>query len=428
MLTKLLNCYSLYIADYPSIISDVLKEKPISTTLLPIITIIFIYYIYTYVRKFYPITVNCWFCNSNFSVPYENKSEFTCSQCGQFNGFKDDGSYSKEILEQHDEILNNDHFVVSQNNTKENKNGLCNRCNIIQEIKIKQLASFTPSKEKYFDKEIDAFKNNLEKTLKLCHKCDLYTKKILFIQQQRYSLKQISNRFQTLTYNSLKWPLISSICLSILNVLFIFHIENDLGTKFFKYLSLTFLNNNIITTDQLIIITCIFGSTLLIYQNFMELEILNLITMFCWFLLTIVNIFHIFEDYAIKLVLITFDILIPTYTLMISFTTKRNDSTNIKIIDQNCSSSPFDTRKDISPKSYLWENHYQPGSSNEFIVRLPRFKVAHVLNKKIFLEAISKPIQYTTRDEYDNILEAQNLISQKKNVKMNPLKIVIPQK
>lgn len=65
----------------------------------------------------------------------------------------------------------------------------------------------------------------------------------------------------------------------------------------------------------------------------------------------------------------------------------------------------------MSPKTQLRENHFLPGSSNEFIVRLPKFKVARVLNEKIFLEAISKPIQYTTRDEYDYDLDAEYMTS-----------------
>lgn len=53
------------------------------------------------------------------------------------------------------------------------------------------------------------------------------------------------------------------------------------------------------------------------------------------------------------------------------------------------------------PKSRLRETHFVSGPTNEFIVRLPKFKVARVLNQKIFLEAIPESVQYTTRDEYD---------------------------
>lgn len=59
----------------------------------------------------------------------------------------------------------------------------------------------------------------------------------------------------------------------------------------------------------------------------------------------------------------------------------------------------------MSSKTQLRENRFLTGSSNEFIVRLPKFKVARVLNEKIFLEAIPNSIQYTTRDEYDYDLE-----------------------
>lgn len=69
-----------------------------------------------------------------------------------------DGSYTKSIPEQHDQRYNQAVFSVVQENVKENKNGLCNKCNIIQEMKVKQLACFTPTKEKYFDREIEKFK------------------------------------------------------------------------------------------------------------------------------------------------------------------------------------------------------------------------------------------------------------------------------
>lgn len=60
----------------------------------------------------------------------------------------------------------------------------------------------------------------------------------------------------------------------------------------------------------------------------------------------------------------------------------------------------------MSPKSQLIT-----GPTNEFIVRLPKFKVARVLNKKIFLEAIPESVQYTTRDEYDYDIDTQYMIS-----------------
>lgn len=65
----------------------------------------------------------------------------------------------------------------------------------------------------------------------------------------------------------------------------------------------------------------------------------------------------------------------------------------------------------MSPKSQLWENHFLPGSSNQFIVCLPKYKVARVLNEKIFLGTIAKSVQYTTRDEYDCNIDSQYITS-----------------
>lgn len=69
-----------------------------------------------------------------------------------------DGSYSKIIPEQHEHRYNKSIFTEHQDSSKESKNGLCHKCNIVQELKVKQLACFTPTKEKYFDKEIEIFK------------------------------------------------------------------------------------------------------------------------------------------------------------------------------------------------------------------------------------------------------------------------------
>lgn len=69
-----------------------------------------------------------------------------------------DGSYTKTIPEQHDQRYNKTVFNILQNDIKESKNGLCHRCNIIQEMKVKQLASFTPINENNFDREVEKFK------------------------------------------------------------------------------------------------------------------------------------------------------------------------------------------------------------------------------------------------------------------------------
>lgn len=76
------------VSDYVTNYLYFVNEKPLSTVLAPITLALFCYYIYIYIRKFYPIWVNCWFCNADFKVAYENQFEYTCIECGQFNGFK----------------------------------------------------------------------------------------------------------------------------------------------------------------------------------------------------------------------------------------------------------------------------------------------------------------------------------------------------
>ncbi|XP_050433261.1 uncharacterized protein LOC126841060 isoform X2 [Adelges cooleyi] len=406
---------------------DIVKEKPFSSVLTPATLIIFCYYIYNYIRRFYPIYVNCWFCNSNFSVPYKERSEYTCPHCGQFNGFKEDGSYSKPIPEQHDVSRNTRNFVLSQDDVKGSKNGLCHKCNIIQEIKIKQLASFTPTNEKYFDREIEAFKNNLEKSLKLCHKCEVYTKKILHFQEIRYNLKAASKNSETQNENSPNWPLICSVCLSFIITLLLLHIGNYVGVWAMKYFEVPTIYIDFITVDRLVNAMSVFGTLILIYQSITTMSLLSAAIMLCWSTLVVVNGFQLLDRFKARLLLSTLNILLSVYAMIIKSMNKSNNhSSRLQSYNDNrLSATPsFDmSRQYVLPKAHLRENRFRPGSSNEFVVRLPKFKVARILNEKIFLKAIPKPVQYTTRDEYDNIVDVRRLTSQN-YVLMDRLKTV----
>lgn len=43
--------------------------------------------IFLIIRRRFPATVNCWFCNENSRVPYDDINKFTCPKCEQYNGF-----------------------------------------------------------------------------------------------------------------------------------------------------------------------------------------------------------------------------------------------------------------------------------------------------------------------------------------------------
>lgn len=139
-------------------------------------------------RKRFPAKANCWFCNYNDRVPYEFRNCFICAGCGQYNGFSIDGGYNREIPEQHYTNLNPiTNCVFSEENVyalKKN-NGLCFGCNRNQELKILQLASFVPDDEDNFDNEVEEYRRSLEKSYKLCERCERTVKR---------SLNQIKSR------------------------------------------------------------------------------------------------------------------------------------------------------------------------------------------------------------------------------------------
>uniref|UniRef100_A0A3P9IW24 Transmembrane protein 201 n=1 Tax=Oryzias latipes TaxID=8090 RepID=A0A3P9IW24_ORYLA len=122
--------------------------------------------------------VNCWFCNQNTVVPYGNRNCWDCPNCDQYNGFQENGDYNKPIPAQYTEHLN--HVVSGTQPLSETPRSLhwvncqmllCRKCNNNQSAKIKQLASYTPRDDKYYDEEIEVFKHHLEQTYKLCRPC-----------------------------------------------------------------------------------------------------------------------------------------------------------------------------------------------------------------------------------------------------------------
>ncbi|XP_017785812.1 PREDICTED: uncharacterized protein LOC108568969 isoform X2 [Nicrophorus vespilloides] len=156
----------------------------------PALLLFLINYIYHNIRRKFNFKVNCWFCNENTRVPYAEINAFMCPSCTQYNGFNKDGSYNKQILEQHDEMLNAQYHSTSINESCSNhtpSNGLCKFCNNNQQLKIYQLAHFVPMDEENYDIEIEHFQKQLEKAYKLCPKCDRVLKKTLG-QQNKWML------------------------------------------------------------------------------------------------------------------------------------------------------------------------------------------------------------------------------------------------
>ncbi|XP_025423896.1 uncharacterized protein LOC112693165 isoform X2 [Sipha flava] len=426
--TALFSIVSDYITNYVNFIN----EKPLSFVLAPLTLTIFCYYIYVYIRKFYPIYVNCWFCNANFKVAFEDRFEYTCIECEQFNGFKKDGSYSKIIPEQHDQRLNRTVFTVIQNNVKESKNGLCHTCNIIQEMKIKQLAAFTPINEKNFDREIEIFKENLEETLKLCSKCYIFSKKILSLQEQRYSLKSTRINKQDIRDVS-DWPNVCSLFLSTIVLLLSSSAKNYLSDWTANFIDTSIFDNSVVIVSYSIGMASLGGILCQVYHCLTTMDKLSGIIMLLWSILFVINNFEIFINFKPKLLVSVFIVLLSSTSILKNLTRKQKiRQTSIKLEDETYefpTANYYDISKNsVSPKTQLRENHFLPGStSNQFIVRLPKFKVARVFNEKIFLEAIPTSVQYTTRDEYDCDINTQYITS-RQNVQMDRVKTAMNQK
>lgn len=146
--------------------------------------------------------MNCWFCNTNTRVPYNQQNSFKCPSCSQFNGFTDDGDYNREIPEQHYSKLNasNSSFCQKTELRLPATNGLCEGCNRNQEMKVIQLANFRPRCEINYDEEIEEYKQKLEDSYQLCQQCQRHLKKTL----NRVKTKLIGSKISQIVTNVVK--------------------------------------------------------------------------------------------------------------------------------------------------------------------------------------------------------------------------------
>ncbi|KAA0191441.1 hypothetical protein HAZT_HAZT004825, partial [Hyalella azteca] len=128
---------------------------------------------------FFPVQVNCWFCNTDTKVPFKSKNSFVCPNCKQYNGFTEDGDYNCDMPSQYCESLNSPPTRARVKQPPSSTpglslgNGLCQTCNLYQAMKVKALADFVPSHPDKFDEEVDVYERRLERLYGgLCSHCN----------------------------------------------------------------------------------------------------------------------------------------------------------------------------------------------------------------------------------------------------------------
>jgi Zn ribbon nucleic-acid-binding protein len=126
-------------------------------------------------KRFFIRRVNCWFCNADSHVWRRDENSFVCPTCGQYNGFTGDGDYNKSF----DERLRvtgrpaaSPVAAGSAGRTFSGAGGLCPQCNFNQTLKIEALRNFSPVVEANYDNELRDFKEAVERTYRLCRKCE----------------------------------------------------------------------------------------------------------------------------------------------------------------------------------------------------------------------------------------------------------------
>lgn len=164
-------------------------------------------------------------------------------------------------------------------------------------------------------------RENLEATLKLCYKCNQYTKKILLLQEQRYNLKpiDISQRVVTLkqftsslcsiviinisyfqdTEIASDWPNILSLCLSVVVGVLSAIVENYFG----KWTSINASNYDSIVLSRSIGMASLGGILCQVYQCLSTMDKLSAVLMLLWSSLFSINNFEIVKNFESRVIM-----------------------------------------------------------------------------------------------------------------------------
>ncbi|KAL6736433.1 hypothetical protein Aduo_006788 [Ancylostoma duodenale] len=163
--------------------------------------------VYTSLRSYFPAKVNCWFCQHDQRVPYNQRNSFICSSCEQYNGFDASGGYNRKVPGQHCVVAakpvnrfctpSKSAFtrpdVVPQEGF--GSNGLCDKCNREQEIIMTRIAAFEPLNEDRWNEELEDYRYKLNKIYPLCAKCTFFAQNKMQEEKKKHAnLIAIKNR------------------------------------------------------------------------------------------------------------------------------------------------------------------------------------------------------------------------------------------
>lgn len=117
------------------------------------------------------------------------RNQWECPACEQYNGFKEDGDYNKDLRAQYSPKYNKQPVArlphhqtglpLNQRQVHSTGAHLCDACNRNQELIVHQLASFTPSDECDYDEEVELYRRQLEEAYRLCPACERIVKRKL---------------------------------------------------------------------------------------------------------------------------------------------------------------------------------------------------------------------------------------------------------
>lgn len=185
------------------------------------------------------------------------------------------------------------------------ENGLCNICNHNQRLKVHQLATFSPLDESKYDEEIDRYKEQLERSYRLCPQCEkvlkltLQRQKSTILDQQLLKIKSNITKLKSeVTANVIECKKSLNFLIFLIAVYILIEIllKCNLLKKYHKTLPIILLKKSLGTTTVVVDVTTSYLQYF--YGSFKDVALIDDIQKYLYNVFTLITENQFFKFYT----------------------------------------------------------------------------------------------------------------------------------
>ncbi|GAM19730.1 hypothetical protein SAMD00019534_029050 [Acytostelium subglobosum LB1] len=182
----------------------------LTSTILVVVVLVLLLYMYVRPRllalfdPFRLLDTKCHFCHAYNKVPLNQRNNWTCITCDQYNGFNSDGDYNidfsamvhnQQLQQQQQGIGPIPRTTSSSTSSSSSSQTLCAKCQYQLQTKTMDLQQFEAETEDW--SKYERYRRERESQFKLCAQCEAYTSSEISRVNRYVISTQYNNQFNS---------------------------------------------------------------------------------------------------------------------------------------------------------------------------------------------------------------------------------------